>query len=313
MKQTLAVQFSADSVDSKAAFIPAVSVLTVGKAIGHDFKIDALTLEQVRECGAQFQDGVRVKIEHGTGFEAIVGVLKSFRVDGDQLRADLHLIESHAQTPAILEMAEKMPGAFGLSIAFSGETDKSGAARCTELYSVDLVDFPAANPNGLFSARVDSKTNPEDMKPEEISLAVEKANEGIVSKIVTALNGDAKLKESVTELTGKLSTAETNLKAEQGKVTVLTQERDTAQTDLAAAIKERDELKAKVEKVTAEAKTLGAKEAAQINAALGVPPIEIKTTAGNPAGDKGKTELKGRERYNASIKIEGQPANTQTA
>jgi hypothetical protein len=60
----------------------------------------------------------------------------------------------------ILEMAELMPDTFGLSISFTGEHEESDNdivfARCTEIYSADLVDAPAANPTGLFSAKVDS-------------------------------------------------------------------------------------------------------------------------------------------------------------
>jgi hypothetical protein len=54
----------------------------------------------------------------------------------------------------VLEIASRMPDTFGISIAFSGpvrERDGRSFASCTELYSADLVQTPAANPTGLFS------------------------------------------------------------------------------------------------------------------------------------------------------------------
>jgi hypothetical protein len=68
-----------------------------------------------------------------------------------------------------MEMAETMPGAFGLSIAFSGAPeggdDATRFARCTEIYSCDIVDIPAANPTGLFSELM--KTEPESTIEDE--------------------------------------------------------------------------------------------------------------------------------------------------
>ncbi len=74
---------------------------------------------------------------------------------------------NHDATPRILEMAELMPDTFGLSISFSGEHEEQGDtvfARCSEIYSADLVDAPAANPTGLFSAKVDSGKKAMDEK-----------------------------------------------------------------------------------------------------------------------------------------------------
>jgi phage terminase small subunit len=48
-----------------------------------------------------------------------------------------------------LELAEKMPDTFGLSVSFQGEPE-GNKARCTKIRSVDLVADPAANPGGLF-------------------------------------------------------------------------------------------------------------------------------------------------------------------
>jgi hypothetical protein len=155
------------TIDAQAATITGVSVITVGEAKGHGMLIDAQTLLQVKEAAETYSGGLKVKTDHYTGFNEIVGTLKNFVIDGDQLRADLYLLKNHDATPRILEMAELMPDTFGLSISFSGEHEERGDtvfARCSEIYSADLVDAPAANPTGLFSAKVDSEKKAMDEK-----------------------------------------------------------------------------------------------------------------------------------------------------
>jgi hypothetical protein len=155
-------------IDAQAATISDVSVITVGEAKGHGMQIDAQTLVEVKAAAETYAGGLKVKTDHYTGFNEIVGTLKNFRIDGDQLRADLFLLKNHDATARILEMAELMPDTFGLSISFTGEHEESDNdivfARCTEIYSADLVDAPAANPTGLFSVKVDSEKKAMDEK-----------------------------------------------------------------------------------------------------------------------------------------------------
>jgi hypothetical protein len=154
-------------IDAAAATIKNVSVITVGEARGHGMQIDEKTLLQVKAAAETYAGGLKVKTDHYTGFNEIVGALKNFTIDGDQLRADLFLLKNHDATARIIEMAELMPDTFGLSISFSGEHEEKGEtvlARCSEIYSADLVDTPAANPTGLFSAKVDSEKTVMDEK-----------------------------------------------------------------------------------------------------------------------------------------------------
>jgi len=158
------------AVDHAAGVLRGVSVITEGEAKGHALQIDAKTLQQVKACAETYSDGLRVKMDHYTGIDAMVGVLKNFAIDGAQLRADMHLLKSHSDFEKIMEMAETMPGAFGLSIAFSGtpeggDDDTLRFARCSEIYSCDIVDIPAANPTGLFSEPM--KTAPESTTEDE--------------------------------------------------------------------------------------------------------------------------------------------------
>lgn len=46
--------------------------------------------------------------------------------------------------------------------------------RCQELYSIDIVAMPAANPSGLFSAKVDTMQNAMDLQAITIELSAEK-------------------------------------------------------------------------------------------------------------------------------------------
>ena len=127
--------------------IMGVSVITLGAARGHGLSVDSTTLEQVRDCAATYKGGVKVKVDHSGGAGDIAGFLTGFRVEGQKLLADLQLLAASPHRAYVLELASKIPDTFGLSINFSGVPevrDGKRFARCAEIYSVDLVDEPAA-------------------------------------------------------------------------------------------------------------------------------------------------------------------------
>jgi hypothetical protein len=163
------------TIDEANALIAGVSVITAGEAKGHGLLVDDQTLLEVKAAAETYAGGLKVKTDHFSGFNQIVGVLRNFVIDGDQLRADLYLLKNHDATPRIIEMAQLMPDTFGLSISFSGQHEESESgtvfARCSEIYSADLVDQPAANEAGLFSAKVDSKEKSMDEKQFSEALA----------------------------------------------------------------------------------------------------------------------------------------------
>jgi len=174
------------TIDAQAATITAVSVITLGEAKGHGMQVDEETLQQVKAAAETYSGGLKVKTDHFSGFNQIVGTLKNFVIDGDQLRADLYLLKAHDATERILEMAQLMPDTFGLSISFSGSHEEVGEtmfARCNEIYSADLVDAPAANPTGLFSVKVDSEKKVMDEKQfsEAIAAALAPINEKLAA------------------------------------------------------------------------------------------------------------------------------------
>ena len=134
--------------------IKGVSIISIGEAKGHGLYVDEQTLIEVKECAEAYRGGVKVNLDHGAGIKDIVGFVNNFRIEGEQLLGDLNLLETSPMRDYVLEISNKLPDTFGISIAFSGpieEIDGISFARCTDLYSADLVQTPAANATGLFS------------------------------------------------------------------------------------------------------------------------------------------------------------------
>ena len=150
----------ADSkIDAEAGIIRGVSLITVGPALGHGVAIDRKTLEQVKTAAELYTGGLKVKLDHSGGAGDIIGYIDTMRIEGDKLLGDLHLLQSSPHRTYILEIAQRIPDTFGLSIAFSGPSEvgsdkKTILQRCSEIYSVDLVSEPAANPDGFFSRKL---------------------------------------------------------------------------------------------------------------------------------------------------------------
>lgn len=137
-----------------------ISVITAGPALGHGMVIDAETLNQVVEKGNEAGQ-VKVLSDHSSSVSNIIGYLENFSLDGGRVRADLTLLQSHDGFAYFSELLSTLPGQIGFSISFSGvpriAADGTELANVQTLFSVDLVTTPAANPTGVYSARVDSK------------------------------------------------------------------------------------------------------------------------------------------------------------
>lgn len=204
MKTTRFQQLAPQAVDAESGMISGVSVITKGIAKGHDLIVDETTLAQVIKCGNAARNGIKVKVGHDSGVGEIVGRLTNFRADGDKVLADLELLATSPQRAFILELASKNPESVGLSISFQGKPEKGAngvmMARCTSLRSVDLVDEPAANPDGLFEVAVDEspkvetpmsdEPKPEAMAAEPSAPSVEErlgAVEAAVNEIKTMI------------------------------------------------------------------------------------------------------------------------------
>ena len=160
---TITFAAAAGQIDAASGVIRGVSLITEGPALGHGVMIDAKTIQQVKAAAEQYSGGLKVKLDHSGGAGDIIGYVDALRIEGRKLLGDLHLLENSPHRGYVLEIAEKIPDTFGLSIAFSGPVEmgadkRTVLQRCTEIYSVDLVSEPAANKDGLFS-RMMSKFN----------------------------------------------------------------------------------------------------------------------------------------------------------
>lgn len=192
VKHNFGITFQSNAIDDAAGIIYGVAVATIGEARGHNLHLDSKTLVQLKTCAETYKGGLKVKADHGSGIFSTAGLLKNFRLVGDVLRADLHLLDSEKERSKILEMADKIPDTFGLSVSFSGPDETKGKkkfARCVEIYSADLVPEPAANPTGLFSV-------------------VDNANDSFSNKSTThnmATEDETKEKDPIAELSEKFS------------------------------------------------------------------------------------------------------------
>jgi len=131
-----------------------ISVATVGPALGHEMFVDDVTLLQAEQAGVAGSP-VKVFVDHDESIDSLVGLLSNFRIEEDQLRADLELLSAHPQAEFYAEILTKAPEKVGFSMTFSGKPEEVGDqrfARVENLVSVDLVSRPAANRNGVFKA-----------------------------------------------------------------------------------------------------------------------------------------------------------------
>ena len=210
MDQVITFSASAGAIDAEAGVIRGVSLITKGPALGHGVMIDEKTLEQVKKAAEQYAGGLKVKLDHSGGAGDIVGYIDALRIDGDKLLGDLHLLQSSPHRSYILEIAQRIPDTFGLSIAFSGPSEKSADGlktlqRCSEIYSVDLVSEPAANPSGFFARKL-KELQEGEVGQDEAKIKMEypmndemkKAIEGMIQSAMMAM-GDrvAKLESAI--------------------------------------------------------------------------------------------------------------------
>jgi hypothetical protein len=186
-----------------------ISVITAGPALGHGMVIDADTLEQVVQAGNDLGQ-VKVLSDHSSSVSNIIGYLENFILDGGRVRADLTLFESHEGFAYFSELIGTLPGQIGFSISFSGvprmADDGTQLADVSTLYSVDLVTTPAANPTGVYSARVDTRKSLNmDTTVKESAPVIEAAPEAPAAPAFNAEQAIAALSARIDELVGKFA------------------------------------------------------------------------------------------------------------
>ena len=133
-----------------------VSILEVGEAKGHDLFVDKVSLQTALKLMKGARNGIKVKINHGSGLESVVAFARNPRIEGDKLVADLRLLRNSPHYGLIKEMASEAPDQFGVSLAFVNESETINGKdyiRPQSIASADLVSSPAAT-NGLFEEMV---------------------------------------------------------------------------------------------------------------------------------------------------------------
>jgi len=276
-----------------------ISVITAGPALGHGMVIDAETLLQVVEKGNEAGQ-VKVLSDHSASVSNIIGYLENFGLDGGRVRADLTLFESHEGFAYFSELISTLPGQIGFSISFSGvpreAADGTQLADVQTLFSVDLVTSPAANPTGVFHARVDSKQNAvtKTSQVEETKLETP-ATEAAPAQPAAPAQEPVKLAEpTLSDINAKLDAIMALLAADAsedaGEIPEMaskTEEKNLESAVVEAPVAEEPKAEITPEPVAAEAKVEEIKadapvanEAAALKAELAAKVIELEASRG---------------------------------
>ena len=244
-----------------------ISVATVGPALGHEMFVDDVTLLQAEQAG-QAGSPVKVFVDHDESIDSLIGLLNNFRIEEDQLRADLELLSAHPQAEFYAEILSKAPGRVGFSMAFSGKPEEVGDrrfARVENLVSVDLVSRPAANREGVFRAGIE---------PAQVDTSAEGMTE---SSVTEQVEFDAKAAiEALTAVVSKLEESVAAIAADKSEPTEAEVVAEEVKSEEAAPAPEAAELSALSAKVAELEIALAAKgsEAVASNAVASEDPVE---------------------------------------
>jgi len=196
--------------DYEAGLIRGYAVITRGEALGHGLWLDRAFLNEVADQINASEKGHKSRFTHpglsSDGLAKFLGRTKNAFVDGDTVRADVHFSRSSHNTPDgdlatyMMDRAIEDPASFGASIVYEPDYESEDAfvlanggfekftspdpdnlsnlphARMKGLRAVDLVDDPAANPDGLFH-RQDVASQAEALVAYSLGLSTDKPAE----------------------------------------------------------------------------------------------------------------------------------------
>ncbi len=163
-----------------AGYIKGFAVITAGEALGHQCWCDEVFIQQVAEqLEAGSDKGVKARFTHpnqcGDSLSKGLGRVYFTHAEDGKVYGDLHFWKAAHKSPDgdlagyLLDMAHDDPSAIGASISFMRDPDAEEQfaasnpsspdrrnvnnyphVRLGQLRFVDIVDEPAANPDGLF-------------------------------------------------------------------------------------------------------------------------------------------------------------------
>lgn len=179
-------------IDRENGIIQGFSVIQKGEALGHGMYVDDVFLDSLVSYTQKGKGSFKARFTHpgmcSDGLAKRLGNVTNYRKEGDKVLGDLKFSKSAYNTPEgdlasyTMDMGEEDPDTFGASIVFSIDRkaeeefrqkhsvydeelgrnvfkspDKNNTknlphVRLSALHAVDIVDDPAANRDGLFSA-----------------------------------------------------------------------------------------------------------------------------------------------------------------
>lgn len=157
-------------VDRELGVIYGAQVMRTGEVRGHDCYADIETLQALVAAGNS-NSSVKARWEHPSMCSPTLGTYlgrqKNFRLDGDVVRADLHLYEKAdpEKRKHVMDMAEDNPDMIGQSVCiycsldpgtderFKIDGEQLPVVRVKSLTAVDVVDQGAAT-DGMFAEQV---------------------------------------------------------------------------------------------------------------------------------------------------------------
>ena len=299
---TITFAVAAGKIDAEAGVIRGVSLISEGPALGHGVMVDARTLQQVKAAAEQYEGGLKVKLDHNSGAGDIIGYVDGLRIEGKKLLGDLNLLKNSPHRGYVLEIAEKIPDTFGLSIAFSGPVEMSGdkktmLQRCTEIYSVDLVSEPAANAAGLFERRMKSFQTESGTTPEEAKTKNKIAMNDDVKKEIAGM-----IESAMMAMGERLSKLEAGMPKPEDKPAAMSAKHDevqlAAKQAAEAALKEF-------------AKTIGAPAAPAASAEVAAPAAKSEAKSFEAIVAAKTSELKGNKGDAIAFAIKNHSAEYQ--
>jgi hypothetical protein len=299
---TITFAVAAGKIDAEAGVIRGVSLISEGPALGHGVMVDARTLQQVKAAAEQYDGGLKVKLDHNSGAGDIIGYVDGLRIEGKKLLGDLNLLKNSPHRGYVLEIAEKIPDTFGLSIAFSGPVEMSGdkktmLQRCSEIYSVDLVSEPAANAEGLFERRMKSFQTESGTTPEEAKTKNKIAMNDDVKKEIAGM-----IESAMMAMGERLSKLEAGMPKPEDKPAAMSAKHDevqlAAKQAAEAALKEF-------------AKTIGAPAAPAASAEVAAPAAKSEAKSFEAIVAAKTSELKGNKGDAIAFAIKNHAAEYQ--
>ena len=299
---TITFAVAAGKIDAEAGVIRGVSLISEGPALGHGVMVDARTLQQVKAAAEQYEGGLKVKLDHNSGAGDIIGYVDGLRIEGKKLLGDLNLLKNSPHRGYVLEIAEKIPDTFGLSIAFSGPVEMSGdkktmLQRCSEIYSVDLVSEPAANAEGLFERRMKSFQTESGTTPEEAKTKNKIAMNDDVKKEIAGM-----IESAMMAMGERLSKLEAGMPKPEDKPAAMSAKHD----DVQLAAKQAAEAALKEF-----AKTIGAPAAPAASAEVAAPAAKSEAKSFEAIVAAKTSELKGNKGDAIAFAIKNHSAEYQ--